>query len=94
MNNRLIQHRCCSDARIATLVRDGGGRGEALAVVAADDGVGGLRVVRERELGLVREEGFASSSSIDGPKTPLPAEESAPANPCRPFALTKLRGEQ
>ena len=37
---------------------------------------------------------FASSSSVYGPDTPLPAEESTPANPCRPYALTKLHGEQ
>ena len=37
---------------------------------------------------------FASSSSVYGPDTPLPAEESTPANPCSPYALTKLHGEQ
>jgi UDP-glucuronate 4-epimerase len=37
---------------------------------------------------------FASSSSVYGPETLLPAEESTPANPCRPYALTKLHGEQ
>ena len=37
---------------------------------------------------------FASSSSVYGPETPLPAEESTPANPCSPYALTKLHGEQ
>ena len=37
---------------------------------------------------------FASSSSVYGPETPLPAEESTPANPCCPYALTKLHGEQ
>jgi len=35
---------------------------------------------------------FASSSSVYGPDTPLPAEESTPANPCSPYALTKLHG--
>ena len=35
---------------------------------------------------------FASSSSVYGPDAPLPAEESAPANPCSPYALTKLHG--
>ena len=37
---------------------------------------------------------FASSSSVYGPDTPRPAEESTPANPCSPYALTKLHGEQ
>ena len=37
---------------------------------------------------------FASSPSVYGPNTPLPAEESTPANPCSPYALTKLHGEQ
>ncbi len=37
---------------------------------------------------------FASSSSVYGPDTPLPTEESTPANPCSPYALTKLHGEQ
>ena len=37
---------------------------------------------------------FASSSSVYGPDTPLPAREDYPANPCSPYALTKLHGEQ
>lgn len=37
---------------------------------------------------------FASSSSVYGPDTPLPAEESAIPDPCSPYALTKLHGEQ
>lgn len=37
---------------------------------------------------------FASSSSVYGPDTPLPAEETAIPNPCSPYALTKLHGEQ
>jgi nucleoside-diphosphate-sugar epimerase len=37
---------------------------------------------------------FASSSSVYGPDTPLPAREDHPANPCSPYALTKLHGEQ
>ncbi|MCX6879162.1 MAG: SDR family oxidoreductase [Verrucomicrobia bacterium] len=37
---------------------------------------------------------FASSSSVYGPETPLPDEETTPANPCSPYALTKLHGEQ
>ena len=37
---------------------------------------------------------FASSSSVYGPETPLPAKESTPAKPCSPYALTKLHGEQ
>ena len=37
---------------------------------------------------------FASSSSVYGPDTPQPAEESTPANPCSPYALNKLHGEQ
>ena len=37
---------------------------------------------------------FASSSSVYGPEMPLSAEESTPANPCSPYALTKLHGEQ
>ncbi|MCX6874052.1 MAG: hypothetical protein NTW21_09635 [Verrucomicrobia bacterium] len=34
---------------------------------------------------------FASSSSVYGPETPLSAEESTPASPCSPHALTKPR---
>ena len=37
---------------------------------------------------------FASSSSVYGPNTPLPAEETANPDPCSPYALTKLHGEQ
>jgi UDP-glucuronate 4-epimerase len=37
---------------------------------------------------------FASSSSVYGPDTPLPAEETATPNPCSPYALTKLHAEQ
>jgi UDP-glucuronate 4-epimerase len=37
---------------------------------------------------------FASSSSVYGPATPLPAEETAIPDPCSPYALTKLHGEQ
>jgi UDP-glucuronate 4-epimerase len=37
---------------------------------------------------------FASSSSVYGPDTPLPAEESTTPDPCSPYALTKLHGEQ
>ena len=37
---------------------------------------------------------FASSSSVYGPDTPLPAEETATPNPLSPYALTKLHGEQ
>jgi UDP-glucuronate 4-epimerase len=37
---------------------------------------------------------FASSSSVYGPNTPLPAEETAIPDPCSPYALTKLQGEQ
>jgi UDP-glucuronate 4-epimerase len=37
---------------------------------------------------------FASSSSVYGPDTPLPAEESTTPDPCSPYALTKLQGEQ
>jgi UDP-glucuronate 4-epimerase len=33
---------------------------------------------------------LASSSSVYGPDTPLPAREDHPANPCSPYALTKL----
>ena len=36
---------------------------------------------------------FASSSSVYGPHTPLPAEESATPDPCSPYALTKLHAE-
>ena len=36
---------------------------------------------------------LASSSSVYGPDTPLPAREDYPANPCSPYALTKLHGE-
>ena len=37
---------------------------------------------------------FASSSSVYGPSTPLPAEESTTPDPLSPYALTKLQGEQ
>jgi len=37
---------------------------------------------------------FASSSSVYGPDTQLPAEESSTPDPCSPYALTKLHGEQ
>ena len=37
---------------------------------------------------------FASSSSVYGPETPLPASEDGPTDPCSPYALTKLQGEQ
>lgn len=37
---------------------------------------------------------FASSSSVYGPDTPLPAEETATPDPLSPYALTKLHGEQ
>jgi UDP-glucuronate 4-epimerase len=37
---------------------------------------------------------FASSSSVYGPDTPLPAEETATPDPCSPYAMTKLHGEQ
>ena len=37
---------------------------------------------------------LASSSSVYGPDTPLPAREDHPANPCSPYALTKLHDEQ
>ena len=37
---------------------------------------------------------FASSSSVYGPNTPLPAEESNTPDPCNPYALTKLQAEQ
>jgi nucleoside-diphosphate-sugar epimerase len=37
---------------------------------------------------------FASSSSVYGPETSLPACEDGPADPCSPYALTKLQGEQ
>jgi len=37
---------------------------------------------------------FASSSSVHVPDTPLPAREDHPANPCSPYALTKLHGGQ
>ncbi|MCF7732755.1 MAG: NAD-dependent epimerase/dehydratase family protein [Akkermansiaceae bacterium] len=37
---------------------------------------------------------FASSSSVYGPETPLPAREDGPTDPCSPYALTKLQGEQ
>ena len=36
---------------------------------------------------------FASSSSVYGPDAPLPTPETAPCDPCSPYALTKLHGE-
>jgi UDP-glucuronate 4-epimerase len=37
---------------------------------------------------------FASSSSVYGPTSPLPFTEDGPTEPCSPYALTKLIGEQ
>ena len=37
---------------------------------------------------------LASSSSIYGPNSPLPFTEDGPTDPCSPYALTKLIGEQ
>jgi UDP-glucuronate 4-epimerase len=37
---------------------------------------------------------FASSSSVHGPTSPLPFTEDGPTDPCSPYALTKLIGEQ
>jgi UDP-glucuronate 4-epimerase len=37
---------------------------------------------------------FASSSSVYGPDAPLPFTEDGPTDPCSPYALTKLIGEQ
>ena len=37
---------------------------------------------------------FASSSSVYGPNSPLPFTEDGPTDPCSPYALTKLIGEQ
>jgi UDP-glucuronate 4-epimerase len=37
---------------------------------------------------------FASSSSVYGPTSPLPFTEVGPTDPCSPYALTKLIGEQ
>ena len=54
--------------------------------------VGTIRLLEFcRSMGI-RQFVFASSSSAYGPDTPLPAEESTPANPCSPYALTKLHG--
>ena len=37
---------------------------------------------------------FASSSSVYGPDAPLPTPETAPCDPCSPYALTKHHAEQ
>ena len=37
---------------------------------------------------------LASSSSVYGPDTPLPAREDGPVSPLSPYALTKLHGEK
>ena len=37
---------------------------------------------------------LASSSSVYGPESPLPFREDGPADPCSPYALTKLQAEQ
>ena len=37
---------------------------------------------------------FATSSSVYGPTSPLPFTEDGPTDPCSPYALTKLIGEQ
>lgn len=37
---------------------------------------------------------FASSSSVYGPNAALPTPEYYPCDPCSPYALTKLHGEQ
>lgn len=53
-----------------------------------------LRLLEHCRVNRIPQFVFASSSSVYGPNTPLPAEESAPPDPCSPYALTKLHGEQ
>jgi UDP-glucuronate 4-epimerase len=56
--------------------------------------VGTLRLLENARLMGTPHVVFASSSSVYGPGTPLPAEESWIPDPCSPYALTKLHGEQ
>lgn len=55
---------------------------------------GTLRLLEHCRIHGIRHFVFASSSSVYGPDTPLPAEESTTPDPCSPYALTKLHGEQ
>jgi UDP-glucuronate 4-epimerase len=56
--------------------------------------IGTLRLMEHCRIHGIRHFVFASSSSVYGPNTPLPAEESTTPDPCSPYALTKLHGEQ
>ena len=56
--------------------------------------IGTLRLLEHCRVHGIRHFVFASSSSVYGPNTPLPAEESTTPDPCSPYALTKLHGEQ
>ena len=56
--------------------------------------IGTLRLLEHCQAHSIPHFVFASSSSVYGPDTPLPAEESATPDPCSPYALTKLHGEQ
>jgi UDP-glucuronate 4-epimerase len=56
--------------------------------------IGTLRLLEHCRIHGIRHFVFASSSSVYGPDTPLPAEESTTPDPCSPYALTKLHGEQ
>ena len=56
--------------------------------------IGTLRLLEHCRVHGIRHFVFASSSSVYGPDTPLPAEESITPDPCSPYALTKLHGEQ
>lgn len=55
---------------------------------------GTLRLLEHCQIHGIRHFVFASSSSIYGPNTPLPAVESAIPKPCSPYSLTKLQAEQ
>jgi UDP-glucuronate 4-epimerase len=55
---------------------------------------GTLRLLEHCRIHSIPHFVFASSSSVYGPDTPLPAEESTTPDPCSPYALTKLHGEQ
>jgi len=55
---------------------------------------GTLRLLDHCRINSIPHFVFASSSSVYGPNTPLPAEETAIPDPCSPYALTKLHGEQ
>jgi UDP-glucuronate 4-epimerase len=97
----------CGDIRTACLPHDGI---DAVVHLAALAGVrpsmnrpfeydstnvtGTMRLLEHCQIHSIPHFVFASSFSVYGPDTPLPAEESTTPEPCSPYALIKLHGEQ